>query len=124
MSTRKFSRVPFHVTATATVEGRSFQGRISNLSMNGLFLETPERLTEGETADLVITLEGTEPEIAVSFLGRVSRVTEDGIGFRFEKIDLDSYTHLRNIIAYNMADAEKVMDEIFSDIGEKISSGS
>ncbi len=124
MSTRKFSRVPFHVTATATVEGRSFQGRISNLSMNGLFLETPERLTEGETADLVITLEGTEPEIAVSFLGRVSRVTEDGIGFRFEKIDLDSYTHLRNIIAYNMADAEKVMDEIFSDIEEKISSGS
>jgi len=99
MSTRKFSRVPFHVSATATVGGRSFQGKISNLSMNGLFLETPERLPEGEAADLVITLEGTEPEVSVSFTGRVCRITDDGIGFHFEKIDLDSYTHLRNIIS-------------------------
>jgi len=91
--------------------------------MNGLFLETTERLDEGENADLVITLAGTEPEIAVAFLGRVSRVTDNGIGFSFEKIDLDSYTHLRNIISYNMADAEKVMDEIFTNIEEKISSG-
>jgi hypothetical protein len=123
MSTRKFSRVPFHVTATATVGGRRFQGKVSNLSMNGLFLETFERLPEGDTADLVITLEGTEPVIAVSFMGRVSRITDEGIGFHFEKIDLDSYTHLRNIIAYNMADAEKVMDEIFTNIEEKISTG-
>jgi hypothetical protein len=123
MSTRKFSRVPFHVTATATVGGRRFQGKVSNLSMNGLFLKTFERLPEGDTADLVITLEGTEPVIAVSFMGRVSRITDEGIGFHFEKIDLDSYTHLRNIIAYNMADAEKVMDEIFTNIEEKISTG-
>ena len=123
MSTRKFSRVPFHVTATATVGGRSFQGKISNLSMNGLFLETAERMADDEVADLLITLEGSEPEIAVAFTGRVCRLTDDGIGFRFERIDLDSYTHLRNIIAYNIADAEKVMDEIFSDIEEKISSG-
>jgi hypothetical protein len=123
MSTRKFSRVPFHVIATATAGGRSFQGKVSNLSMNGLFLETSEQLADGEVADLVITLEGTEPEIAVSFLGRVCRVIDTGIGFHFEKIDLDSYTHLRNIIAYNMADSEKVMDEIFSNIEEKIVSG-
>ena len=123
MSTRKFSRVPFHVSATAVAGGRSFQGKVSNLSMNGLLLETVEHLAEGTTADITITLEGTDPEIAVSFQGRVTRVTDEGIGFHFEKIDLDSYTHLRNIIAYNIADAEKVMDEIFTNIEEKISSG-
>ncbi len=123
MSTRKFSRVPFHVKATATVHGRSFHGKVSNLSMNGLFLETQERLDEGEVADLVIRLEGTEPEIAVTFTGRATRVIDGGIGFHFEKIDLDSYTHLRNIIAYNIADAEKVMDEIFTNIEEKITAG-
>jgi hypothetical protein len=91
--------------------------------MNGLFLETQERLADGEVADLVITLEGTEPVIAVSFLGRVCRIIDTGIAFHFEKIDLDSYTHLRNIIAYNIADAEKVMDEIFTNIEEKVLSG-
>lgn len=119
MSTRKFSRVPFHVSAVVTSAGRRFQGRVNNLSMNGMFLETVERLPEGEVAELVISLEGSEPEVAVSFLGRVSRVTDQGLGFHFDKIDLDSYTHLRNIIAYNMADAEKVMDEIFTNIEEK-----
>lgn len=123
MSTRKFSRVPFHVVATATAGGRSFQGKVSNLSMNGLFLETSERLADGEAAELVIALEGTEPKISVSFSGKVCRITDTGIGFHFEKIDLDSYTHLRNIIAYNIADAEKVMDEIFTNIEDKISSG-
>ncbi len=123
MSTRKFSRVPFHVVATANVGGRSFKGKISNLSMNGMFMETTERLPEGESAELLISLEGTEPEITVNFQGRVSRLTDEGIAFHFEKIDLDSYTHLRNIIAYNIADAEKVMDEIFSNIEDRISSG-
>lgn len=123
MSTRKFSRVPFQVSATAVSEGRSFKGSVKNLSMNGMLLDCTDHLPEGTLADITIQLEGTDPEISVSFLGRVSRVTDEGTGFHFEKIDLDSYTHLRNIISYNIADAEKVMEEIFTNIEEKISSG-
>jgi len=123
MSTRKFSRVEFNVMATVSTGGRSFQGKVSNLSMNGLLLDTDEKLQMGEVVDITISLPGTEPEIAVAFTGRVCRITDSDIAFRFQMIDLDSYTHLRNIISYNMADAEKVMDEIFSDIDEKIASG-
>jgi len=123
MSTRKFSRVEFNVMATVSTGGRSFQGKVSNLSMNGLLLDTDEKLQMGEVVDITISLPGTEPEITVAFTGRVCRITDSDIAFRFQMIDLDSYTHLRNIISYNMADAEKVMDEIFSDIDEKIASG-
>lgn len=122
MSMRKFSRVPFHVVATVTAGSRSFQGAVSDLSMNGLFLETSERLPEGDAVEIVIALAGTEPELRVAFSGRVARLTETGIGFHFEKVDLDSYTHLKNIIAYNMADPDKVLEEIYSNIEENISS--
>lgn len=122
MSMRKFSRVPFHVVATITAGSRSFQGAVENLSMNGMFMETVERLAEGEPVEIVISLAGTEPEIRVAFSGRAARLTEHGIAFCFEKVELDSYTHLKNIIAYNMADPEKVMEEIYSSIEEKISS--
>jgi len=37
-------------------------------------------------------------------------------------MDLDSYMHLKNIIAYNSDDAEKVMDEIGHSIDEKFAS--
>ena len=70
-----------------------------------------------------IVLTGTLPEIAVNFNGIVTRIAEDGVGFAFEKMDLDSYMHLKNIIAYNIDDAEKVMDEIGHSIDEKYASG-
>lgn len=122
MSTRKFSRVPFNVGATVRIADRQFQGAVENLSMTGMFLVTNEQFADGEKADITIVLTGTLPEIAINFAAIVTRITEDGIGFTFEKIDLDSYMHLKNIIAYNIDDAEKVMEEIGHSIDEKFAS--
>ena len=120
MSTRKFSRVRFNVEATIKVGERQFQGGVENLSMTGMLLVTDERLAEGEAVDITIVLTGTSPPISVNFNGRVSRVDGNGMGFVFEKIDLDSYMHLKNIVAYNIDDAEKVMEEICHSIDEKL----
>lgn len=119
MSTRKFSRVSFNVGATVKIADRQFQGAVQNLSMTGMFLVTGEQLNDGEMAEITIILTGTFPEITVNFNGIVSRLTENGAGFTFEKMDLDSYMHLKNIIAYNIDDAEKVMEEIGHSIDEK-----
>lgn len=122
MSTRKFSRVQFNVGATVKIADRHFHGAVENLSMTGMFLVTNEQVAEGESADITIVLTGTLPEIAVNFNGIVTRFTGDGVGFIFEKIDLDSYMHLKNIIAYNIDNAEKVMEEIGHSIDEKFAS--
>lgn len=122
MSTRKYSRVDFNVGATVRSADRQFQGAVENLSMTGMFLLTNEQLAEGESVDISIVLAGTLPEVAVDFNGIVTRITEDGVGFSFEKMDIDSYMHLKNIIAYNIDDAEKVMEEIAHGIDEKLAS--
>ena len=120
MSTRKFSRVPFRVAATIKTSDRQFQGSVENLSMRGMFLVTDERLPMGDQVDITMVLTGTSPEISIAFNGTVCRVADNGLGFFFDKIDLDSYTHLKNIIAYNIDDAEKVMEEIYHSIDEKL----
>ncbi len=79
--------------------------------MTGMFLVTNEQLPDGETADITIVL-GALPGVAVNFTAVVTRIAENGVGFTFEKMALDSYMHLKNIIAYNIDDAEKVMEEI------------
>ena len=122
MSTRKFSRVQFNVGATIKVAERQFQGAVENLSMTGMFLVTGEQLALEEHVDITIILTGTCPEIAVTFAGVVTRIAEHGVGFTFEKMDLDSYMHLKNIIASNIDDAEKVMEEIGHSIDEKFAS--
>jgi hypothetical protein len=120
MGTRKFSRVKFNVSASIKTADRQFQGLVENLSMNGMYLVTRERLAEGESVDITIFLLGSDPEISITFSGSVIRANESGLGFIFDKIDLDSYTHLKNIIAYNIDDSEKVMEEIHQSIDEKI----
>jgi len=120
MNTRKFSRVKFKVTATIKAGDRQFQGDAENLSMNGMFLITEERLAVGEPVEITILLTGSAPEISICFNGRVCRSAENGLGFTFEQIDLDSYTHLKNIISYNVEDSEKVMEEICNAIDEKL----
>ncbi len=120
METRKFSRVSFRVAAHIQAGDHRFSGGVENLSMSGMFLVTDERLQLNEPVSITIVLTGTDPEISVGFDGRVSRVIEHGMIFTFEKIDLDSYTHLKNIVAYNIDDAEKVMEEIYHSIDEKL----
>lgn len=120
MNTRKFSRVRFRVNATIRTADRQFQGNVENLSMNGMFLLTGEQLAMEEPVEITILLTGSEPEISVNLSGRACRLTEDGIGFTFDKIELDSYTHLKNIVSYNMRDSEKVMEEIYHAIDEKL----
>lgn len=120
MSTRKFSRVAFRVDATVVAAGRSFQGKVENLSMSGMFMFTGERLRMGEPVQVTIVLNGASPAIEVSLRGSVSRIIENGIGFTFEKTSLESYTHLKNIIAYNSDDADKVLEDIQHAIDEKM----
>jgi hypothetical protein len=120
MSTRKFSRVRFCVDATIKAAERQFNGGVENLSMSGMFLVTDERLSLDDQVDITIGLTGTSPQISVNFSGTVSRINDNGLAFTFHKIDLDSYTHLKNIIAYNIDDSEKVMDEIHHSIDEKL----
>jgi hypothetical protein len=122
MSIRKFSRVQFNVGATIKIADRQFQGAVENLSMTGMFLVTSEQLVEGDRADITIVLSGILPEISVGFNGIVTRLTEDGVGFTFDKMDIDTYMHLKNIIAYNIDDAEKVLEEISHSIDEKLAS--
>lgn len=122
MTTRKFSRVNFQVTANVTTAAHQFHGKVENLSMSGMFLVNDTPLQLGETADISIVLSDATPEINVRITGKVCRVAENGIGFTFEKTDLDSYTHLRNIVSYNSDDADKILDEIHHAIDEKIAS--
>jgi hypothetical protein len=118
MSTRKYSRVNFRVVATVMADGHRFSSEVKNLSMSGMFMVTGEQLQRGEAVEITIVLSEASPGIHVSVTGKVSRIAENGIGFTFEKIDLDSFTHLKNIVAYNLGDANKIMEEVHHAIDE------
>ncbi|MCL1892893.1 MAG: PilZ domain-containing protein [Holophagaceae bacterium] len=110
---RKFSRVNFKIVANVKTGDKEFEGAIRNLSMGGLYLLTDEKLAVGDEAGISIALDD-QPENGLEIDVRVARVTDDGIAFAFDKIDFDSYIHLKNLIALNTGDVQKLQDEMVS----------
>jgi hypothetical protein len=108
---RNFSRVDFRVSALLQSEGVAIKAEVRDVSLHGLYLETPELLPLGTPVELTIYLSSTPDPIVINVSGVVARLVPGGIGCAFEKIDVDSFAHLRSIIAYQGGDESRVMAE-------------
>jgi hypothetical protein len=111
MERRKSRRVPFQVIATAQTDQISIKGMVDNLSMKGMFLTTMETLSGGTPLGISIILSGSSSFLSIKLKGRVVRQTEAGIAIEFQEMDLDSFTHLRNIIAQNCDEPDAAYEE-------------
>jgi allophanate hydrolase subunit 2 len=108
---RNFSRVGFRVSALLQSEGVALKGEVKDVSLHGLYLETPEVLPIGTPVELTIYLSSTPDPVVINVSGSVARLVPGGIGCAFDKMDVDSFAHLRSIITYQSGDESKVMAE-------------
>jgi hypothetical protein len=120
-NTRRFSRVGFRITAAIESGDQRIVGVVENMSMRGVFVATEKRLSIGDDAKIIISLgdqPGAQPaafnedDQVIEVHGRVARITDDGIAFVFDKIDFDSYVHLKNIIVLNTGDGSRADEEM------------
>ena len=116
-SKREFTRVPVHCHPVIRAEGRPIVcDFISTLSMNGMFVKTPEQLPIGTECQITIAL--VEHEVEIELLGTVVHAYGDGVAFTFTKIfGPESFEHLRNLVLYNASNTDVVEDEFKSHAG-------
>ncbi len=119
MDKRKYRRVPFHVTATVQTGQISLTGSVENLSMKGMFFNTKESLPSDCSLEISIILSGTSSLLSVKANGFALRQTDAGVAIEFSEIDMDSFIHLKNIVALNSGDADAVSEEYFHAITAK-----
>ena len=108
---RNFSRVDFRVSALLQGDGVAFKGEVKDVSLHGLYLETTEVLPVGTPVELTIYLSAAADPVVINVSGVVARLVPGGIGCAFEKIDADSFAHLRSIISYQSGDESAIMAE-------------
>ena len=111
MEQRHFSRVEYHVHAVITCDGETIQADVENLSLKGMLVRSDRQLPQGKKADITISLSDVSPLVVIQLKGEVVRSQEGELGFNFERIELDSFIHLRNIVSICKGDADSVMDE-------------
>jgi hypothetical protein len=108
---RNFSRVDFKVSALLQADGVALKGEVKDLSLHGLYLETSESLPPGTQVEITIYLSASPEPVVINVSGSVARLVPGGVGCVFEKMDVDSFAHLRSIISYQGGDEAKALSE-------------
>ncbi|MDH5649206.1 MAG: PilZ domain-containing protein, partial [Gammaproteobacteria bacterium] len=90
-----------------------------DISMNGIFVITAEKLPEHTLCDISLYLYGTDDEIELRLKGTIVRLESDGMAVEFNQIDIDSFEHLKRIIQLNSVDPDSITDEFEHHLGIK-----
>lgn len=76
-------------------------GSSRDLSLSGIYVNTKEKITLDTQCKVKVVLLGTIEPVTLQMNGRVVRSESPGTAIVFDSMDIDTYTHLKNIIKYN-----------------------
>jgi hypothetical protein len=103
---RHFARVHFVHAAQLAYAGRQLDANVVDLSFKGALIEVHEAdtLSVGAPCILQIPLSTGAGAPAITMSGEVAHLAGDQVGMLCRSIDLDSMTHLRQLIELNLGD--------------------
>ena len=104
---RKYFRVGFATEIKIDLKTKdhvTLYGNSNDLSLKGIFVSTPMRFARGTNCFVKIYLTGGIKKIELLVEGTIVRQTDTGIGIVFNSMDVDTYSHLKNIVHYNRVD--------------------
>jgi hypothetical protein len=107
---RKKTRVPFRTQIIVEYGGEKLHlgGSSVNISMGGILAETPDSIPMGKTCHVRMSLVGADPPIELTMVGTVARHDAAGFGIKFQEMDLDSYSLLREIVRHNANEPDDI----------------
>jgi Tfp pilus assembly protein PilZ len=82
---RVFKRVPVFTAVDYAVEGRAYQDFARNVGAGGVFIETPEQFSVGQTVSLTFSLPNYTSVIKIT--GEIIRTTQQGFGIEFKVVE-------------------------------------
>ncbi|MBF0175390.1 MAG: PilZ domain-containing protein [Magnetococcales bacterium] len=109
---RGYSRVHFqHELVLTGANGKTYPGAFNDISLKGMLFWCESLPASGETVLGILPL----GEDALRIRGKVLwSHPQRGAAIRFEEMDVESFSHLRRLVAFNLGDADKIDQELFS----------
>lgn len=103
---RQYSRIAFHAPASLVLPGRTIAVVVVDLSLKGGLVRLPvgESVDCGAPCALHVFLNESELNQQICLEAKVAHVSESYAGLLCVTIDLDSVTHLRRLVEFNLGD--------------------
>ena len=111
MEKRNFDRIPFQTKAIVRSKDTTVIGIVENLSLDGIFLKTPEKLNLNRIVKIELLFTGTSSQLSILLDGKIMRHETIGMAIQFKNVDMDAFFHLKNLISYNTNQVGKLVDE-------------
>ena len=98
---RCFTRVPCDAVAVLGIGDTIRRGQLVDISLKGVLIQIDDYhgVDAGATVEIGILLAGESPRIRMT--GRCAHISKRGVGVRWERMDLESFWHLRRLIELN-----------------------
>ena len=111
MEKRNFDRIPFQTKAIVRSKDTTVIGIVENLSLDGIFLKTPEKLNLNRIVKIELLFTGTSSQLSILLDGKIMRHENIGMAIQFKNVDMDAFFHLKNLISYNTNQMEKLKND-------------
>lgn len=82
-----------------------------DISLNGIFVVTKDRLEVDTICDLTIALNSHVTSLNLRLKAKIVRHSDDGMAVHFEEMELETYQHLKNIVLYNSENPEDFLQQ-------------
>jgi len=110
---REFTRLSIPVKIEVSSHGSEpIAATAINVSMNGVLLQSDKKLTTDTQCEVHIILGEQDPLVIVCH-GKVFRSDQDGVAIGFTEMDLNGFSHMKNLLLYNAPDVNQ-LDKEFS----------
>lgn len=113
---RDFTRVSFTTRAEVDVNGTTVEGRVSDISMNGVFVHSEHAVSNGDACRVRIFL-GEQDPLLIHAEGEVVRSRADGFAVHFTGLYCESFPHLKQVILHNSESPEPAEHELQQHLG-------
>lgn len=110
---RSFTRVPFETEVLVNVNGERYRGRTDNLSLYGLFVQLQYKPDVETEVEVTIPVPYTDDERYIGVSGTIARQGANGVGIRFQQLDVDTFIEIKHIVTSRCGNEEMIMDEFF-----------
>lgn len=108
---RYFSRIKFTAHAQMEFNNSTYPLELYDISLRGALLHShaPILLRTGTCCALRIYLPASH--ITLIFHAELVHLNENNFGFRFLDADVDTMTHLKNLLGYNIGNPDQITHE-------------
>ncbi|MFK7957445.1 MAG: PilZ domain-containing protein [Lysobacterales bacterium] len=108
---RQFSRFNVDAKVHLYSGSQAWESELIDVSLKGALLKRPDEWAgkDGDFFRIEIKLEGS---VIISMSVSVAHIAGDRIGFICQKIDMDSFVHLKRLVELNLGDASLLSREL------------